>query len=199
MSKKVYVIAALTVASCITFSCKKDKEVVPANPSPTQEQLPTGFSKLSVEQNKGNLEATGTQFIKDINDIHQLPAVDASANLIRLLQRVEMESHEDSPMGVVKALSNIHNGHGSETTVLRAMRLHGTVPSHEPESFQDFFDHYAGTYTWKSATEEWDFVSEGKNLTFKFPSTETGTSNDATLIIKDYQGKMVSIDDYNGG
>src|SRR5690606_23190081 len=45
-----------------------------------------------------------------------------------------------------------------------------------------------GTYSWNATAQEWDFVGGSDKVIFKFPSTESGNSNNATYTIHSYAG-----------
>ena len=72
-------------------------------------------------------------------------------------------------------------------------------------SFQSMYDEVKGIYTWTPSNPDstkWVYEATGNFIVFKFPSTATGTINDATITIS-YTGVTINLplgmgDEYTG-
>jgi hypothetical protein len=193
--KKFPVVAFSIMASLLVFSCGKD-EVTPEN------EMPEEFSELTVEQNKEKLEANGIEMIHDLEDLKNSTVADASTNLVNLMEYIDNGNMRKSAGGrILTALQGIQDGKASVNDVFSSLRLKDPVPTGEPESFEAFFDMYAGNYSWVEASQEWNYTAGGSNVTLEFPAVEGGRSNDAVLSIRDYQGVNIANpmdDEYTG-
>lgn len=173
------------LASLLVFSCSKD-EVGPY-------EIPEEFSKLTVEQNKENLEASGIELIHDMEDLKNAQAIDASANLVNLMGYIDNGNMRKSAgPRILSTLKGMQEGKATTRDVFSSLRLKDPVPTGDPASIQEFFDIYAGTYSWVAASQEWNYTSGGSRVIFEFPSVEGSSSNDAVLNMHDYQGVNIA-------
>jgi hypothetical protein len=102
-------------------------------------------------------------------------------------------------MQLIELLSGFGSGKMSAQQVLSNMRT--TEDTSSIESVQEFFDQNEGTYAWSPTQHDWVKTTADNKIVFQFPSTEAGTSNNATFTIFDYKGVMTSseyLDDYTG-
>lgn len=190
--KKLSFIALMGATSLFVFSCQDD-EVNSGT------DFPEKFSKLSVEENKAQLENNGISLVNELEDLRDSKSVEATVNLVRLFTFTDEEESPDAPSGgrLLNSVSNLQKDPKSAKEIFSALRL----ASEEPESIQAYFNEHAGTYTWVAATEEWESTLGGDDIIFEFPSTEAGTKNNAVLTMGSYQGTQISnpIDDeYTG-
>jgi hypothetical protein len=77
-------------------------------------------------------------------------------------------------------LSDLGIGKANAADVLKSFR---TQEEEDPSTPQELFDDVKGTYTYNIANNVWDFAANSNQIVFKFPSTEAGTTNDATFAI----------------
>lgn len=187
---------ALSIAGSMFFySCGKE-DVNPDTDTPTE------FSEKTVEENKAELEDNGLALIQEMETLKGTSAADAFQNLASLLESFGSESDMGGSAGgrMIKTLGNIRNGKTTAADLFSTMNIAGPVPSGDPASFQEFFDMYAGTYTWVEANQDWDFTAGEGDVIFKFPAVEGGASNNAVLTLGDYQGKVMDnpLEDYEG-
>lgn len=184
--KKLQLLLWLSAISVFIFSCE-DEEVT------SLVEIPDTFSELTVEQNKAQLEENGIQFITAMNDIQNTDAVTALSSLSDKFFAFDESEEFEASMGarLINAVAGLKETNSAEE-VFTAMRLKGTVPEGEPTSPEEFFDIYAGIYNWDPQIEDWDYTAQGTAIVFNFPSDENVTSNDASLVIKDYQGVTVA-------
>lgn len=179
--KKTPLIALFAACSILVFSCNKDEAVKPENEASDK------FSELSVEENKAKMEENGLDMIREMEELKSVSAIETSLNLARLLTYFG-EGDASTGGRMINSLRDMQAGSGSVKEVFSAMRMQGEFPTEEPQSIQDFFDIYAGTYTWAAAKEEWSYTEGGSDVTFKFPSKESGSANNAVFRMGNYQG-----------
>jgi len=82
-----------------------------------------------------------------------------------------------------------------------AMIYSRELKGEDPESIQEFWDENVGTYTWNPSISDWDEELGGDKIIFKFPSSESSSTDDATITIYNYAGVNMNnpIDeDYTG-
>lgn len=187
MKKKLLVIGLYSLTSVMMFSCKKD------DPTPVTTELPTKFSSKSTEENKAQLETNGIQLINDLEALKTSKGVEAVSSLSTFMNSGGSSMRKSSAGNLLSAIKNLRQGTGSSDGVFTSMRL-----SQEYGSIKEVYYNNAGTYTWNTSINDFDYVQGGNQIIYKFPSTETGTSNNAVLTIKDYQGIVTSTTYLNG-
>ena len=176
---------------CLVFSSCKDDDGDKVNPI----DIPGDFSELSVEENKKNLEDNGIKMVKELTDLKNTSAIQTSISFTYFLDLADPLAEEAHEGGRIKASSSKYTIIGavskfgkraSDTKVIfDAMRA---TSEDDPETAQEIYDDLVGTYSWNSTEQEWDFVGGSDKIVFKFPSTESGTSNNAIYTIHSYAG-----------
>lgn len=195
--KKVNKLTAYAVALAVFFSACKEDDVVESDPTTGTTEIPEDFSTYTPEQNKANLEDNGIELINEMESLKDAPGVEASASFAYWMDQSSAAPANGKILRTAHVLQKYQKGTASAEDIFASMRM----ASDEPESIQEFYDQYVGVYSWNSSTEEWDYSKEGNKIVFEFPSTETGSSNDAELIIHSYEGVDISntlADDYHG-
>ncbi len=176
---------------CLVFSSCKDDDGDKVNPI----DIPGDFSELSVEENKKNLEDNGIKMVKELTDLKNTSAIQTSISFTYFLDLADPLAEEAHEGGRIKASSSKYTIIGavskfgkraSDTKVIfDAMRA---TSEDDPETAQEIYDDLVGTYSWNAAAQDWDFVGGSDKIIFKFPSTESGTSNNAIYTIHSYAG-----------
>lgn len=189
MKKTNLLLIALIVGTTFS-SCKKDDETE-VNPVTT----PDKFSELSVEENKANLEDNGIQLVNEMNDLKNTSAIKTTISLSHFLDMNDPLADDgieggrtqasSSKYALVRAISQFGQGKSGSNAVFGAMK---TTVDEDPQTAQEAFDDLKGTYSWNTSTSDWDVTEGGENISFKFPSTEDGTSNNAVYTIHSYTG-----------
>lgn len=195
MNKKILVIGLFSLSSVTMFSCKDEEPAIA--PAPTEYTPPTAFSSKTSEENKAQLETNGIDLVNDLSILKNTSGIEALANLSSLFGSSGDEGMRKSSGGnLLESIRNFRLGHGSSEDVFNSMRL----SEHGAQSLQEVFDENAGTHTWNASINDFDFVSGSGAIVYKFPSTETGSTNNAALTFKDYKGVVIAtpIDDYTG-
>jgi len=172
--KKFLLFAMIASIGLGLFSCSKD-EVNPIDEGNVD--IPDQFSELTVEQNKTELEKNGQELLTDLDGMKDLPVIDVTSAFNDFTAISEPQTG-----GRIIESTTGFDEQASVGDVFTSMR------SLEDEftSLQQLFDEYAGTYTWNTSTETWDFVANSEKVEFLFPGTSTGTTNDAKILIHSY-------------
>jgi hypothetical protein len=189
---QILLLSTFFVAGAFLMSACDDNED-PASIRPKVE-IPTDFSNLTDEQNKENLEDNGIELVNAMTAMKNTAGVKSAISFTHFLGEAEIPQNSRNAIGANKVISMMHlisrfglgTADGSE--VLKSLRK----KEDEPQTAQELFDNYAGTYAYNSTTDEWDYTKGTDKIEFKFPSTETGTANNATFAIYGYTSVQVS-------
>lgn len=177
-------------------SCNKEDDIKKDDP---MTQYPSEFSDKTVAENKADLEDNGIEMVNNLTELKNTSGINGSISFTHFLSMESGSSMErniaDQPgVSIMKTLSDFAQGKTTADKVLANMRTaeHGSI--------QESFDQFKGVHSWNSSTETWDFDATGDRIVFKFPSTTTGTSNNASFSIFNYTGVEVAnpTDDYTG-
>jgi hypothetical protein len=162
------------------------------------------FSTKSVEENKAYVEESGVQFVSAMKRMESLQTIDLLLNLENL------NSYGLSKGSALNRNTKLNSTIDALLAAARTRKLNGVfaamanpyeLKSTEPSGLKEFYDGSVGTYTWNSQLNDWSYVQGGNKIIFVFPSSETTTTNDATLTISNYQGVNISSpveQDYTG-
>ena len=203
--KKSNLFLTCAIASCaLVTSCKEDVEnVAPVDESGQVKETDTGivntpdqFTSLSPEENKKNLEDDGLSLLKDVDDLTKAPAVEVTTSFVSFLDQSEAEPMNGRLGSSSRMLSDLATDRGSVQSVFASMR----TTEEGPESIQAIYDEYVGVWSWNADQQVWDHSVEGDKIVFEFPSTETGTQNNAQYVIHSYEGiaQDSPLEDYEG-
>ena len=213
--KKSNLFLACAIASCaLVTSCKEDVEDVAPVKEETEDvssvdesgqvkenetgkvTIPDQFASLSPEENKKSLEDDGLSLLKDVDDLTKSSAVKVTTSFASFLDRSEAQPMNGRMGSSTRMLSDLATGKGSVQSTFANMR----TTEEEPESIQATYDKYVGVWSWNADQEVWDHSAEGDKIVFKFPSTETGTENNAQYVIHSYEGLSQDspVEDYEG-
>jgi hypothetical protein len=194
-----YTLKYLILAMFVVAFASCDKENL--NPE-DDEKLP--FSPLTEEENKELVENSAISVAKNFDELKDQAAIEASVSMVG---KLEMANPLDSKMmkkskvtSVIEVMAGLDLDESSVNDVFQVM---GSTSELEdgPETIQEVWDEVVGTYTWNASMEDWDYTANANAIVFKFPSTENGTSNNATLTISDYKGITTTNpldDEYSG-
>jgi len=199
MTKTLFKINAIIMIGAIMAACHKD-EVNTTN----QPEFPTEYSELSVEQNKKNLEDNGIELADNITTLKNTSGVQASIAFSEYLDGSERPESiggriaaSNNGIRLIELLGSFGKGNSSVENVLAGMRT-----SEDFASFKDEYTDLLGVYTYDKANDTWLYEKTGDQIIFKFPSTKTGTANNAQYSVYGYQGVTISSnlggDNYTG-
>ncbi len=202
--KKSNLFLTLAIASCaLVTSCKEDVEEIQLDESgqikaiaPGKVANPETFAQHSPEENKKKLEDDGFTLLSNMEDLSESSAVDVSASFVSFLDRATAAPSNGRLAATSRTLKRLGDGEASAQDIFATLR----TTEEEPESIQEFYDQYRGVWAWNAQKEDWDFQAKGDKIIFEFPSTETGTQNNAQYIVHSYEGLTQNspVEDYKG-
>ena len=180
------------IASCaLVTACKDDAEEIYVDESgqiketaPGKVINPETFAPISPEENKRKLEDDGLDLLSSVEDLTKSPAIDVSTTFVNFLDQATAAPANGRLSATSRTLKSLGEGKASTQDVFAALR----TAEKEPESIQEFYDQYTGVWSWNTEKEDWDYQAEGDKIVFAFPSTETGTENNAQYTIHSYEG-----------
>jgi hypothetical protein len=196
--KKIYrKLVPLCLGSVVLFSCHKDDDVKKSDPLT---QYPTAYSDLSVEQNKAKLEDNGIEVVNNLTELKNSSGVKASIAFSSFLNQSSPDNsgmRKSTTFKMVNLLSLFGQNRLSAKQVMSGMR----VSEDSITSVQQFYNESIGVYAWNNVQKDWVYTKSGSTIVFQFPSTEGGTTNNATFTIHDYKGVNTAsgfLDNYSG-
>jgi hypothetical protein len=191
---KYFILAMFVVAFS---SCDPDA----LNPE-KDDKLP--FSPLTEEENKQLVENSAISAAQDFDELKDQAAIEAS---VSIAGKLDMANPLDAQMmkkskvtSVIEVIAGLDSDESSVNDIYSAMESTSGLID-DPETIQDVWDELVGTYTWNASMEDWDYTSNADAIVFKFPSTENGTANNATLTVSNYTGVTIANpldDEYSG-
>lgn len=169
---KVTSILSLAAGLVLFSACKKDSTTPTATAPVT----------YTPEQNKANLQTTGQNAIKAMDDAKTLSSLDNTANFIKIMNAKNpfggTKANGIMPIKVIYALDAYHKN-GNQSQLFNTLKELKTLDSNSVE-FQ--FDKIAGTYDWNSNDSSWT-KSPNTDLVLNFPGTKSSTTNDCSYSI----------------
>lgn len=173
---KKHLFVCFLAAAVGLSSCKKDKGSEDGNPDGG---FQLGYSNLTVEEHKKELEQAGLSFVQEFNT---LPEEDAF-KVISYLADLGPVFGENIGIASVFAISN----HATDKNIAGLL---ASVNSDETVKISDEF----ARYVWNFGTQDWDKADSYDKLIYEFPSDASKTTNDATLTVSYTPGSTVTID-----
>jgi len=184
------------VAASVFVGCSKDDDEVKT----TEPEFPTDFSELTVAQNKTNLEDNGVSLVNAVTTLKNASGIQTSIAFSKHLDGSTLPDNIDGGrvgdnggVRLLQLLSSFGKGQSSPAKTLSGLR----VAADDFESFQAEYADVVGVYTYSKANDTWTYAKTGDKIVFKFPSTETGTVNNAEYAI--YGLETVTITSDLGG
>jgi hypothetical protein len=185
MKKLIYFASFIAVSSFIT-SCNKKDDPKP-NPS---------VVTYTPEQNKANLQQTGLDVMKEIDEAKNMKVIHNVINFAELVDKDDpIENNTSSafmPYVIVNALSNFHET-GNVEVVYSAMKHSKSLKN--DENLETVYTEAKGLYTWDGSLNKW-VKTASNNIVFKFPALKGSIANNATYTIDyiPYTGKVAHTD-----
>jgi hypothetical protein len=169
---KVTSLLSLTAGLVLFSACKKD-EVAPTTPV-----------VLTPEQNKTNLQQTGLDAMKAMDDAKNLTSIDNSVYFTDLLNTAnpfeETKPSTIMPFNVLYALRSFEKT-GDQELVYASLRQAKSLEN--DTTIEMGFNDIKGTYEWNAGAQKWD-KTEGDALVLKFPSNKDKTTNNASYVVE---------------
>ncbi|HEY3403381.1 MAG TPA: hypothetical protein VGK59_08350, partial [Ohtaekwangia sp.] len=163
------------------LACSDDDEKA----NPNKPEFPTEFSGFTPEQNKANLEDNGIELINSIEELKDASGIEAMiafGNHVsgsEGLDNLEGGRKNGNGTAIARLLAAFGEGKSSASQTLSGMR----IAEDDFASFEDEFNSAVGVYTYDKTNDTWSYTETGDKITFKFPSTEEGTSNNAEFSV----------------
>jgi hypothetical protein len=194
MNKPTSKLIALFFSACVISgtgllsSCSKDDDDASVRP---EVEIPTEFSELTVEQNKAKLEDNGITLVNKMTSLKNAAGIQSSISMNHFLSFPLPEggraATNNKAVKMMLLLSKFGIGKAKAAEVLKGFRTR----EEDPSTAQEVFDEYKGTYAWNKTTQAWVYTAGSDKIIFQFPSTETGTSNNAEFAIYGYASVQV--------
>jgi hypothetical protein len=192
---------ALVIAASVFVGCSKDDDEIKT----TEPEFPTEYSELTVQQNKTNLEDNGVSLINEMSALKESSGIQTSVAFSQHLDGSTIPDNLDGGRVVnsggvrlLQALASFGKGKTTPAKTLSGMR----AATGDFESFKAEYNEVLGTYTYSKANDAWTYQEGGDRIVFKFPSTETGTVNNAQYSVFGLETVTITSDlggdDYNG-
>ena len=185
MKKLIFVSAAsLLLMAYIVSSCNKEKD------------KSEKFTTQSVEENKAIVENSGIDLGEVMKRMETMGTNDVIINFVDLSSSLGSKgflfSRNSKIFSALNAIVATTKGEKELSNVFNAMIYSRELKSEDPESIQEFWDENVGTYTWNPSLNDWDEELGGDKIIFKFPSSESSSTDDATITIYNYAGVNIS-------
>lgn len=168
---------AVLALSIVFTACKKNND---DDEPAAEEPFKLGYSNLTVEEHKKNLETSGMDFMKKVNTMPSENFIKVMKHLNKLELELQSEGVEKM-MGVAEGASN-----KNIAKILEAVINNDT---------QKLSDNY-GIYTYNVKTKEWNTTEAKDKLEINFPALENSTLNNAKITMNYVMsGITTTIDD----
>jgi len=164
--------ALLAASSVFVTSCKKKE---------TNTNTPIVYS---AEQNKANLQQSGLDMIKEMDDAKNMKTIDNVISFTYFMDQAnpfeDVKPQTIMPIKVMYALKDFRAS-GDQISVYSALRESKSLE--DDTTIEMAFNDIKGTYTWNAIDKKWDKES-GNDLVMIFPATKTSTSNNAKYTVQ---------------
>jgi hypothetical protein len=197
MKQLLNLLLALAMVLTLSF-CNKDDDPKPGDKDPTDTTDTTSnVVKLTPEQNKELLQTIGVQFVNEMSAMQQTEGIQALTSFGLLVDGEDDDPDPGVPnqlMKINKAIIAFAHGRISANQFgALPVALRTDDDDDDFESLQELFDEATGTYDWNAATEEFDYTDNSSDkIIFKYPTPETGTSNNTTLTFSNYSSVEIA-------
>ncbi|HYG38865.1 MAG TPA: hypothetical protein VD908_09605 [Cytophagales bacterium] len=198
--KKIYLkfIPLVFVGGLVLTSCNKEDDIKKEDPIT---EVPTEFSEKSVAENKEELENNGIEMVSTMTELKSTASVKGAISFSHFIEELLMDSEENQRkilshkgIALMQLLASFGKDKTSSTKVLSGMRV-----TEDDSTIQGMYNQSIGVYAWQDTA--WTYTETGDKIVFQFPSTSTGTTNNASFTISNYKGVSNSnllMDDYYG-
>lgn len=168
----VYVM--LVAGTVFVTSCKKKDTT-------TNTTTPIVYS---AEQNKANLQQSGLDMMKEMDDAKNMKTIDNVISFTYFMDQSnpfeEIEPQAIMPIKVMYALKDFRST-GDQISIYSALRESKSLE--DDTTIEMAFNDIKGTYTWNASEKKWN-KEGGNDLVMIFPATKTSTSNNAKYTIQ---------------
>jgi hypothetical protein len=202
----------LSIVLLLSLSyCGEDEAVDPDDPTDTTDQnidtTDQVTAPMSPEENKELIQEAGVAFVDQLSELQQQDGISASTSLgILASNSLDDEGGiiepSNSVVRITKTIAAFAYGRISAIEFGHMSARMNNINEDEFTSLQELFDEFTGTFEYNFTTEEFDYTDNSTDeVIFKYPSEESGTTNNAILTLSNYSGVVIAnpIDeDYSG-
>jgi len=202
MNKTLRKFSVLILSGVLLAACGDDDDSKPnTNIEP---EFPTEYSDKTVEQNKAELQDNGIDLVNKITTLKSSSGIQTSIAFSEYLDGATLPENiggrtATTPgLNLLQVLSSLGKGETTPGKVLDGMR----AKEDDFTSISEEYNSVLGVYTYSKANDTWTYTAGGDKIVFKFPSTKTGSANNAEYAVYGYKGTTISSgiggDDYTG-
>lgn len=175
--------------SVFFVACEEKNNNSNVNTNPNDSTNTSTFTPVPVEDSKADLEETGTAMYTTFENLSNEPAIDVMVNMGSYMDMASPFNNNSNLAGrIIEMLYGMEKKNASQ---LMSANIK-TVTQAEGE-IMDVFNDAAGTYSWNSSTDEWDYSAAPSNaIVFEFPGSEASLSNDANLTISNVSTQNIT-------
>lgn len=174
------VLVLLAVSSCKKKSSEEDIASLP-------------YANEDKDAGKSNLTTTGQQMVAkldDMADVKGIPAAKSFSHYMDIATPFTINTQSARVFAAMEAT----NTYATKKDVKGIMKFLNTSVTTKPDTtIKQVFENNKGIYTWNSSLSKWVKTTATDKIELLFPSTETGTTNNAKLDIT-YTGIAASSD-----
>lgn len=189
-------VIVLLVSLSIVVSCKKDKPEPPiVTPPPVAK---------TTEQNKAILEKAGVDFVKQTELMEKNKGIETSVQMGKLLDKDDFSDGILGGKGSSKSKNSIFfklfcnlNGFAKKQTpifnIFKDMEYTSDIKG--SKGLVDDYNQLKGIYDWDRPSETWiKSTITSDNIILNFPSTESGTINNASFSFTEFIAQTILVD-----
>jgi hypothetical protein len=162
----------LFVALLAITACKKDK-------SDGGDPFDAKYSKLTVDENKENVENASIDLVNELGDLEGANAFQVLFQMENLMGGVPAPLASHPVMEPVKLLASFYQNKVNTTAVFSTLKS----TAEDPANLTELWDQVKAKYTWNFSTSEFDSTGSDDALIVEFPGKESDLTNTAVLTI----------------
>jgi hypothetical protein len=168
MKKNLKYLVAIVLFCTVIFSCKKKDS---SNNDPTT--FP--YTNETVVQGKANLQTAGQQVVTEMATLEKSDGINAISSFNSF-------ASTSAPLKSASILAPLRGTNQLTNDQSFALLKAGLAESADT-TLQQEFNRYLGIYTWNKTTQLWVKTASTDKIEFDFPSTKTGTTNNAKIVV----------------
>ena len=162
----------LFIALFSFIACNKDKEGA-------DDPFDAKFSKLSVEENKENVENAGVDLVTEMGDLEDANAFAVLFHMQELMEGSGAIMASNTLLEPARLLASFYQNDLNTGAVYSTLKS----TAEDPGSLSELWDQVKAKYTWNFSTDQFDSTGSADALIFEFPGKAADASNTATLTI----------------
>jgi len=137
------------------------------------------FSKLSVEENKENVENAGVDLVTEMGDLEDANAFAVLFHMQELMEGSGAIMASNTLLEPARLLASFHQNDLNTGAVYSTLKS----TAEDPGTLSDLWDQVKAKYTWNAATDQFDSTGSVDAIIIEFPGKASDATNTATLTI----------------